>query len=292
MLRRVVFAPRISQAGSGPGLPRRVSASAQQGHVDAARGRSLWQTCTQEVKKHRQAWLLGALGSLGCLVYVCCTDSFYVWLTSGSALAAPFTPGEKAPYVRDVVTEKADVLRTYVKEFDKTHIGSFVLVAGPEASGKTTCIEKAFDGWQGVAAVEVNLDATPPEAINFDEVVSRPLQHLKGLRSYTARSRVSLMDDYCRKWYGHPLVMIISIKSGNKPLEGEQAQIVAGKVLDFGRGYTYDDPTCPIIFETSVPKVCVAAERVHQLHGPTDRRQDHGSLRRHLQSGVPPSHEP
>ena len=179
MLRRAVaFAPHISHAGCGPGRPRRVSASAQQGHVDAARRRSLWQTCTQEVKKHRQAWLLGALGSLGCLVYVCCTDTFQVWWTSG--LAEPFTPGEKAPYVRDVVTEKAEVLRRYVKEFDKKRRGCFVLVAGPESSGKTTCIEKAFDGWKGVRRIEVDLDATPPE-------------------SYHARQRVKKMDDYCRK---------------------------------------------------------------------------------------------
>ena len=255
MLRRAVaFAPRISHAGSGPGRPRRVSASAQQGHVDAARRRSLWQTCTQEVKKHRQAWLLGALGSLGCLVYVCCTDTFQVWWTSG--LAEPFTPGEKAPYVRDVVTEKAEVLRRYVKEFDKTDIGCFVLVAGPEASGKTTCIEKAFDGWKGVRRIEVDLDATPPEAINFDE-------HLKGLESYHARQRVKKMD-YCRKWYGHPLILVISIKSGNKQLEVDQARDIAGKILNFGRDYTYDNPTCPVIFETSVPQVCVAAERVLQ----------------------------
>ena len=261
MLRRgVAFAPRISQAGFGAGHHRRVSGSAKQDKEKQGRvaWESLWQTCTQEVKKH---WL--ACGSLGCLVYVCCTDTFQMWWTSGSALAVTFTPGKEFTYVRDVVAENAEALRGYAKEYDKRRTGSFVLVAGPEASGKTTCIEKAFDGWKGVRRIEVDLDATPPEAINFDEVVSRPFQHRQGRERYE-RSRVSMMDDYCRKRYGHPLVLVISIKSGNKPLEGQQALSIAGKILDFGRGYTYDQPTCPVIFETSVPQVCVAAERVHQ----------------------------
>ena len=262
MLRRV--APRILQASSG--RPRRVSGSAtedkeKQEHVAPE---TLLRICRQVVQKNWEAWLLAALGSLGCLAYAYCTETYYVWLTFKHVLAVPFKPRTKATYVRDVVTEKADVLRRYVKEFDKTDIGCFVLVSGPQASGKTTSIETAFDGWKGIATVKVNLDATAVEAIDFAALLSTHFAHLKGVPGKVARSRVLMMDDYCRKWYGHPLVIIVSIKSGNKPLPGDQADVIAGKILDFGRGYTYDEPTCPIIFETSVPKVCVAAERVHQ----------------------------
>ena len=220
-------------------------------------------TCKSSAIKNWEKWLLAALGGLGCLAYAYCTDTFQVWWTDSTILAVPFEPRAEAAYVRDVVTETAEDLRRYVKEFDKKGMGCFVLVAGPQASGKTTSIEKAFEGWKGVSTIVMNLDATAGAA-DFAEVLSTDFAHLKGVPVNVARSRVSMMDDYCRKWYGHPLVIIISIKSGNKQLEGDQARVIAGKILDFGRGYTYDSPTCPIIFETSVPKVCVAAERVHQ----------------------------
>ena len=225
---------------------------------------TLLRICRQVVQKNWEAWLLAALGSLGCLAYAYCTDTFQVWWTDSKILAVPFEPTEEAAYVRDVVTEKAEDLRRYVKEYDKRRRGCFVLVAGPQASGKTTSIETAFEGWQGIATVKVNLDATAVEAIDFAALLSTHFAHLKGVPVNVARSRVLMMDDYCREKYGHPLVIIVSIKSGNKPLPGDQADVIAGKILDFGRGYTYDEPTCPIIFETSVPKVCVAAERVHQ----------------------------
>ena len=216
------------------------------------------------VQKNWEKWLLAALGGLGCLAYAFCTDTVQVLWTSSKILAVPFQPRLKAAYVRDVVTEKAEYLRRYVKKYDKKDMGCFVLVAGPQASGKTTSIEKAFEGWKGVRMIEVNLDAKAVAAIDFAAVLSTDFAHLKDMPVNVARSRVSMMDDYCRWWYGHPLVIIVSIKSGNKPLPGDQAQELAGKILDFGRSYTYDSPTCPIIFETSVPKVCVAAERVHQ----------------------------
>ena len=225
---------------------------------------TLLQTCKQAVQKNWEKWLLAALGSLGCLAYAFYTDTFQVWWTDSKILAVPFQPREEVAYVRDVVTEKAEDLRRYVKEYNKRRRGCFVLVAGPQASGKTTSIEKAFEGWKGVRKIEVNLDAKAVAAIDFAAVLSADFAHLKNMPVNVARSRVSMMDDYCRWWYGHPLVIIVSIKSGNKQLEGDQARVIAGKILDFGRSYTYDSPTCPIIFETSVPKVCVAAERVHQ----------------------------
>ena len=165
MLRRV--APRILQASSG--RPRRVSGSAtedkeRQEHVAPE---TLLQTCKQVVQKNWEKWLLAALGGLGCLAYAYCTDTFQVWWTDSKILAVPFEPTEEAAYVRDVVTEKAEDLRRYVKEYDKRRRGCFVLVAGPQASGKTTSIETAFDGWKGIATVKVNLDATAVEAIDF-----------------------------------------------------------------------------------------------------------------------------
>ena len=292
MLRRVVFAPRILQASSG--RPRRVSGSATEDkgkQEQVARETHFWPTCKQVSQKNWEA-LLTALAGLGCLAYTYCTDTFQVWWTSDAILAVPFKPTEEATYVRDVVTEKAEVLRTYVRNFDKRRRGSFVLVAGPQASGKTTSIETAFDGWKGVRKIQVKLDAEAVSTIDFAEVLSRQFKHLKGLSDDVARERVSVMDDYCQQWYNHPLVIVISIKSGNKPLESQQAVSIAGKILDFGRGSTYDAPTCPVIFETSVPKVCVPQSACTKLHGPTDRRRDHESLRQHLQCGVPPSHEP
>ena len=258
MLRRI--APRILQASSG--RPRRVSGSAtedkeRQEHVAPE---TLLQTCKQVVQKNWEKWLLAALGGLGCLAYA---DTVQVLWTDSTILAVPFQPRGEAAYVRDVVTETAEDLRRYVKEYDKKAMGRFVLVAGPQASGKTTSIEKAFEGWKGVRMIEVNLDATAVAAIDFAAVLSTNFAHLKGVPVNVTRSRVSMMDDYCRRWYGHPLVIIVSINSG-KPLEGDQARVIAGEILDFGRSYTHDSPTCPIIFETSVPEVCVAAERVHQ----------------------------
>ena len=262
MLRRI--APRILQASSG--RPRRVSGSAtedkeRQEHVAPE---TLLQTCKQVVQKNWEKWLVAALGSLGCLAYAFCTGTVQVLWTSSTILAVPFQPRGEAAYVRDVVTETAEDLRRYVKEFDKTDMGRFVLVAGPQASGKTTSIEKAFEGWKGIRMIEVSLDATAVAAIDFAAVLSKDFAHLKDMPVHVARTRVSMMDDFCRRWYGHPLVIIVSINSGNEPLSRVQAKVIAGKILDFGRRYTYDSPTCPIIFETSVPKVCVAAERVHQ----------------------------
>ena len=302
MLRRgVAFAPRISQAGFGPGRPRRVSGSATQDK--GKQGRVAWGSPWQEVKKHRQtfkqvvkknweAWLFGALGSLGCLAYAYGTDYCYVWLRSRWVLAKPFTPRAKATYVRDVVTEKAEDLRTYVKQFDKTDMGSFVLVAGPQASGKTTCIETAFDGWKGVAAVEVNLDATAVAPIDFAEVLSQRFAHLKGVSGDVACARVSLMDDYCRRTYGHPLVLIVSIKSGNQPLPGDQAQIIAGQCSTSVGPTPTTSPRVPSSSRRQCPRYVLPQSACTKLHGPTDRRQHHRSLRQHLRRGVPPSHEP
>ena len=98
------------------------------------------ETLLRVIQKNWEAWLIAALGSLGCLAYAYCTETYYVWLTSKHVLADPFKPRTKATCVRDVVTEKAEDLRRYVKEFDKADIGSFVLVA----SGKTTSIETAW----------------------------------------------------------------------------------------------------------------------------------------------------
>ena len=85
--------------------------------------------------------------------------------------------------------------------------------------------------------IEVNLDATEAAAIDFVEVLSKQFEHLKGVPGNVARSRVAKLEggDYCRKWYGHPLVVLISIKSGDKPLPGDQAGVIAGKILNFGR---------------------------------------------------------
>ncbi|KAJ9462389.1 hypothetical protein DIPPA_06518 [Diplonema papillatum] len=143
---------------------------------------------------------------------------------------------------------------------------SFMLFLGPNGVGKSTTIERAIAGRRGVVKVVVNVE--PGKKVVVEKEVARSL----GLDPQTADLQGFLMNlNSWLRWlpfFGCPLLLYVDVQVGNKneQLSYSNCARIANSVRAFGRKYSYDQPTCPVVVEVSVLQIGdVLSQRVGSI---------------------------
>eukprot|EP01064_Diplonema_japonicum_P028738 TRINITY_DN4488_c2_g1_i1.p1 TRINITY_DN4488_c2_g1~~TRINITY_DN4488_c2_g1_i1.p1 ORF type:complete len:467 (+),score=74.44 TRINITY_DN4488_c2_g1_i1:28-1401(+) len=176
-------------------------------------------------------------------------------------------PQPSEEYTRPSVHELGASLRGYREQFQNTCESAFVLLSGPEASGKTSAVRHAFSNTSGTLMLRTVINPQskgPMESINeallmeFGSVAQK--QKLECI--ITKADWISRMPSPVGN--GVPLLLYWSI-SVSKTATLEELKLVAHHIAFNAKSITHDNPgrSIPLVVEISHPVLGFLIPRVH-----------------------------